>query len=213
MGGMDWGSVSIDRSRMVMIVNSKRVGNYLQLMTRAAADKMKLLPYGQGPTRSMIGALPQSRTPYAANMRPFLSPLYTPCTKPPFGQLTAIDLRSGKVIWSKPLGTARDSGPWGIPSMLPLTMGVPTLGGSLSTRSGVVFIGATIERSFRAIDVNTGKELWQARLPGGGQASPMTYWSAKSGRQFVVIAAGGAPLLGSKPSDAIIAYALPKGTK
>jgi quinoprotein glucose dehydrogenase len=92
-------------------------------------------------------------------------------------------------------------------------MGVPTLGGSLSTRSGVVFIGATIERSFRAIDVNTGKELWQARLPGGGHASPMSYWSARSGRQFVVIPAGGAPLLGSKPSDAIVAYALPKGTQ
>jgi quinoprotein glucose dehydrogenase len=213
MGGMDWGSVSIDRSRMVMIVNSNRVANYLQLMTRAAANKMDLLPYGQGPTRSMIGALPQSRTPYAANMRPFLSPLYTPCTKPPFGLLTAVDLRSGKVIWSKPLGTARDSGPLGFPSMLPITMGVPTLGGSLTTRSGVVFIGATIERAFRAIDVRTGKELWQARLPGGGQASPMTYWSAKSGRQFVVIPAGGAPLLGAKPSDAIVAYALPKGVK
>jgi len=213
MGGMDWGSVSIDRRRMVMIVNSNRVGNYLQLMTRAAADKMKLLPYGQGPVRSMIGALPQSKTPYAANMRPFLSPLYTPCTKPPFGQLTAVDLRSGKVIWSKPLGTARDSGPWGIPSLLPITMGVPTLGGSLTTRSGLVFIGATIERSFRAIDVRSGEELWSARLPGGGHASPMTYWSAKSGRQFVVIPAGGAPLLGSKPSDAIVAYALPKGVR
>jgi quinoprotein glucose dehydrogenase len=213
MGGMDWGGVSIDRSRMVMIVNSNRVGNYLQLMPRSAADKMGLQPYGEGPPRSMIGALPQSQTPYAANMRPFLSPLYAPCTKPPFGQLTAIDLRSGKVIWSKPLGTARDSGPLGIPSMLPITMGVPTLGGSLSTRSGLVFIGATIERSFRAIDVRTGKELWQARLPGGGHASPMTYWSAKSGRQFVVLAAGGAPLLGSQPSDAIVAYALPRSTK
>lgn len=61
-----------------------------------------------------------------------------------------------------------------------------------------------------AIDASTGKELWQALLPAGGQAIPMTYWSAKSGRQFVVIAAGGSLCMQSKIGDAMVAYALPK---
>ena len=87
-------------------------------------------------------------------------------------------------------------------------MGVPNIGGSFTTRSGLAFIAATAERAIRAYDVTTGQQLWKARLPGGGQATPMTYRSAKSGRQFVVIAAGGKPnmsTLGTK----IVAYALP----
>jgi quinoprotein glucose dehydrogenase len=213
LGGMDWGGVSIDRARHLMIVNSNRVANRIQLMPRKTADAQGLLPYGEGPPRSLIGALPQSNTPYAANIGPFLSPLATPCTRPPFGLLTAVDLTTGKVVWSHPLGTARDSGPLGIPSLLPIRIGLPAVGGSLATRSGLVFIAATIERSFRAFDTSTGKELWRARLPGGGNATPMTYWSSRSGRQFVVITAGGAPILSSKPSDAIVAYALPKAKR
>jgi quinoprotein glucose dehydrogenase len=211
LGGMDWGGVSIDRARHLMIVNSNNVANYIQLMPRKTADAMGLQPYGEGPPRSMIGALAQSNTPYAADVRPFLSPLYVPCTRPPYGRLTAVDLMTGKVVWSQPLGSARDSGPFGIPSLLPIRMGLMGIGGSVATRSGLVFIAATIERSFRAFDTASGRELWSARLPGGGNATPMTYWSSRSGRQFVVIAAGGAPILGSKPSDAIVAYALPKG--
>jgi quinoprotein glucose dehydrogenase len=87
-------------------------------------------------------------------------------------------------------------------------MGVPNIGGSVTTRSGLVFIGATSERTIRAYDVESGRELWQARLPGGGQATPMTYRSARSGRQFVVIAAGGKPKLGQSGAK-ILAYALP----
>jgi quinoprotein glucose dehydrogenase len=92
-------------------------------------------------------------------------------------------------------------------------MGVPNTGGSVVTRGGLAFIGASQDRGFRAYDTTTGKELWQAELPGGGNATPMTYWSAKSGRQFVVIAAGGFVYLGAKQSDAIVAYALPRRTR
>jgi quinoprotein glucose dehydrogenase len=89
-------------------------------------------------------------------------------------------------------------------------MGVPALGGSLVTRSGLLFIGATQERTFRAFDSRTGKLLWQDRLPAGSHANPMTYYSAKSGRQFVVIPASGHPLLQNKSADYLIAYALPE---
>ena len=89
-------------------------------------------------------------------------------------------------------------------------MGVPNIGGAVITASGLAFIGATQEHMFRAYDVRTGRELWKGRLPAGGNANPMTYWSTKSGRQFVVIAAGGHGGILSGYSDKLIAYALPK---
>jgi quinoprotein glucose dehydrogenase len=93
--------------------------------------------------------------------------------------------------------------------MLPFPLGTPNTGGSLITRGGLVFVAATQELTFRALDVTTGKQLWSARLPAGGQATPMSYWSNRSNRQFVVIAAGGRKKLETKPGDSIIAYALP----
>ena len=117
------------------------------------------------------------------------------------------------MIWSHPIGTGRDSGPFGIESHVPITMGVPMSGGSITTRSGLVFIGATAERTFRAFDVATGEELWQARLPAAGVATPMTFLSPVSSRQFVVIAAGGRPGMVSRLSTKIVAYALPGPTQ
>ncbi len=208
LGGIDWGGVSVDPARQIMIVNWSRMPNHTTLIPREAADKMGLKA---GPKGYMPGK-PQAQegTPFAVDTSAFLSPLEIPCIAPPYALLTAVDLRSGKVIWSEPFGTARDNGPFGIPMHLDLTMGVPAIGGSVSTRSGLVFIGASMEKTFRAIDQATGKVLWQARLPAAGHATPMTYVSPASGRQFVVIAAGGHISLGSPFGDYIIAYALPK---
>lgn len=211
LGGVDWGSVAVDKDRNLMIVTSSRVPNYDVLIPRAAADKQGIKPVGQGASTSDVsGVSPQANTLYAANILAFLSPLGAPCNEPPYGVITAVDLTTHKVVWTKPLGTARDSGPFGIPSMLPVTMGAPIAGGSLVTRGGLVFVAASQERTFRAIDVATGKELWSNRLPAGGQASPMTYLSSASGRQFVALAAGGNVALQSKTGDSIVAYALPQ---
>jgi quinoprotein glucose dehydrogenase len=211
VGGVDWGGVAIDRARQIMIVNSNRVANYDTLIPRAIADKMGIKPYQSGAHQTNIaGAGAQEGTPFAADVRPFFSFLYVPCNEPPYGMIAGVDLVSRKVIWSHPFGTARYSGPLGIPSLLPFTMGVPNQGGAVVTKSGLAFIGASQDSGFRAFDVTTGKEVWQARLPGGGNATPMTYLSPKSNRQFVVIAAGGFVYLGSRQSDAIVAYALPK---
>jgi quinoprotein glucose dehydrogenase len=90
-----------------------------------------------------------------------------------------------------------------------LTMGTPIVGGSITTRSGLVFIGGSIDRQFRALDIKTGKELWRAELPQGGHAVPASYISRKSGRQFVVIAAGGSQGMGSSTDAQLFAYALP----
>jgi quinoprotein glucose dehydrogenase len=210
VGGVDWGSVAVDPVRQLMIVNSSRVANLDKLLPRKLADAAGIRPYGNGHASNIAGAGAQAGTPYAADVRPFFSPLSVPCNKPPYGMIAAVDLVSRKLVWAKPFGTARGSGPLGIPTLLPVTMGVPNTGGSVVTRGGLAFIGASQDRGFRAYDVTTGKELWQAKLPGGGNATPMTYWSAKSGRQFVVIAAGGFVYLGAKQSDAVVAYALPR---
>jgi quinoprotein glucose dehydrogenase len=208
-GGINWGSVSVDVDRGIMIVNWMRMASRIELMTRAQARSEGFSPFdatqAQGSNQH-----PQENTPYAARPGAFLSPLGMPCTAPPWGLLTAVDLASGQVIWSEPLGSGRDSGPFGLRSHLPVTMGVPMSGGSLTTRGGLVFIGATVDSLFRAFDTATGEQLWEASLPGAGIATPMTYQSPASGRQFVVIAAGGRPQLNTRLSTRIVAYALPQ---
>lgn len=210
LGGMDWGSISVDPARGIAVTDTSRVPNYDRLITRASANREKLLPMGQGGGDNLAGASAQGNTPYAAEVRPFLSPLGTPCSQPPYGMLSAIDLHTHKLLWTRPIGTAQDSGPFGLSSMLPIPMGVPVSGGTITTASGLIFMGATQERTFRALDTQTGKELWSARLPAGGQATPMTYLSPASNRQFVVIAAGGNVALRSKPGSTIVAYAMPR---
>jgi quinoprotein glucose dehydrogenase len=102
-------------------------------------------------------------------------------------------------------GTVRDLSP--IP--LPFEMGVPNLGGPIITKGGVAFLSCTLDYYVRAYDVATGEQLWQARLPAGGQATPMSY-QGEDGRQYVLVVAGGHGSLGTRPGDAVIAYALPQ---
>lgn len=210
LGGMNWGSVSVDPSSRIMIVNSSHVINYNQLLTRAKADAMGLKPVAKPSFENVAGPVAQKGAPFAASIKPFLSPLLVPCTQPPYGLISAVDLDTRKIIWQKPFGTARDSGPLLLKTGLPVPMGVPNIGGSVMTASGLVFIGATQEHMIRAYDARTGKELWKGRLPAGGNATPVSYWSAKSGRQFIVIAAGGHGGILSGYSDQLVAFALPK---
>jgi quinoprotein glucose dehydrogenase len=209
IGGMDWGSVSLDPDRHLMIFPSSKLANYVQLITRASADERRLKPTTGGGGLD-IGVAPQMGTPYAALIAPFISPLDIPCERPPFGMLNAIDYRTGKVVWRRPLGVARDLGPLGIGFHLPFTIGTPTTGGALVTRGGLTFIGASQDRTLRAFETQSGRLLWRAvDLPASALATPMTYISPASGRQFVVVAAGGNYRLGQKISNSIVAYALP----
>lgn len=212
LGGSNWGGVSIDPDRGLMIVNSNFVANYTQMYTRAQADRMGVQPAGMGgePKPEGVGVQPQAGTPYAVKAAPFLSLLYAPCQQPPWGKISAVDLKTRKLLWSHPIGTARDTGPLGLPSMLPFRIGTPNLGGSVTTRGGLIFIGATQDKYLRAIDTQTGKVLWRTRLAAASQSTPMTYMSSASGRQFVVIASGGHAFLGTKPGDALYAFALPR---
>ena len=199
-GVIDWGSVAVDEARGVMIVNTSAMPLTVRLVPRKEADKQIVASAGNGHK----GLSPQYGTPYAVDFAPFLSPLGLPCNAPPWGQLAAVDLNTREKLWERPLGTTRDHAPLGI-----AVPGVFNLGGAVVTKGGVSFIAATIDNYLRAYDTQTGKLLWQGRLPAGGQASPMTYTSSRTGRQYVVIAAGGHQFMGTTPGDYVIAYALP----
>lgn len=209
-GAVGWGGISVDPTRGMIVVNSNHAPITTQLIPRARADAMGIEPAGTGHSRVRnYGA--QSGTPYAENNPFFLSSLGIPCQQPPFSVLTAIDANTRRKLWEIPLGTMVDSGPLGLRSHLPITMGVPSAGGSLVTAGGLIFIGATQEAAFRAISLATGHELWKARLPAGGHASPMSYRSDTSGRQYVLITAAGRADFNNGASTAyLMAYALPK---
>jgi quinoprotein glucose dehydrogenase len=149
---------------------------------------------------------PMNGTPYAVVRGPLLSPLGAPCNAPPWGTLTALDLNAGKILWEVPLGSSRDQAPWPI-WWLQGDVGAPNLGGSIVTAGGLLFIGATTEKTFRAFDAENGRVIWSTRLPYTANATPLTYRLDVQGRQFVVIASGGHGW--SEPGDALIAFALP----
>ncbi|WP_145205861.1 membrane-bound PQQ-dependent dehydrogenase, glucose/quinate/shikimate family [Sphingobium sp. B2] len=213
-GGTDWGGVAVDPARGVIVANYNDMPNYVRLVPRAEANKRGWAPRDQA--HGKIGGAegagdPQANTPYAINVNagwrlPFTGML---CKQPPYGGIRAIDMATGKTIWDRPLGTARTNGPFGIPSMLPLTIGTPNNGGSVVTAGGVIFIAAATDNLIRAIDMRTGKTLWQDVLPGGGQATPMVYQGA-DGREYLVIMAGGHHFMETPVSDALVAYALPR---
>jgi quinoprotein glucose dehydrogenase len=212
LGGHNWGSVAVDPVRGIALVNSSHVVTYSQLIPRALAEAMGLEAVAKPSFENVAGPAAQAGTPYAVSVAPFLSPLVAPCTQPPYGMISAVDLNTRELLWQRPFGTMRDSGPLLLSTGLPIPMGVPNIGGGVVTASGLAFIGATQEHMLRAYDLQSGHELWKARLPAGGNANPMSYWSQQSGRQFVVIAAGGHAGIQSGYSNRLIAYALPQGT-
>jgi quinoprotein glucose dehydrogenase len=223
-GAIDWGSVSIDPRRMLMIVNSTGMPYVQILYTREDADKLGFRLWGTEDKRpgaksktdessTMVSAgadikgaaYPLLGTPYGISSNPFLSPLGFPCHQPPWGELTAIDLEKREVLWKRPLGTTDGHAPLG----LVFPTGVFNIGGTAVTRSGLTFVAGTIDNYLRAFDTETGAELWRGSLPAGGQAGPMTFVSPVTNSQYVVIPAGGHISMGTDIGDAVVAFRLP----
>lgn len=197
-GGTNWGGLSFDAARNVAFVNTSSVMHLVTLIPAKDIDAMRKAHPNQEISRNR-GA------PFGMWRRTVMSPWGLPCNPPPWGQLHAIDMRDGKILWSVPLGTSEDLAPFSQYFMR--HTGIPNFGGPISTDSGLVFIGAAMDNYLRAFDTRSGAELWKGRLPAGGQATPMTYmWK---GRQYVVIAAGGHEKAGTKHGDQLIAFALP----
>jgi quinoprotein glucose dehydrogenase len=197
-GGSNWGSVSFDPTRQLVIANTNRLPFVVQLIPR---DDLKATYESKRFPDSEFAR--QTGTPYGMRRELIKSPIGVPCTAPPWGTLSAVNLTTGKIQWQVPLGTSRDLAPWPVWFI----DGVPNMGGSIVTAAGLVFIAAATDNFLRAFDVETGAELWRGRLPAGGQATPMTYM--QDGRQYIVIASGGHGGMGSTKGDYVVAFALP----
>jgi quinoprotein glucose dehydrogenase len=117
----------------------------------------------------------------------------------------AIDMAKGEIRWRRPLGTMAE-----ISAALDRDdLGSISLGGTIVTAGGLTFVGGTLDRRFRAFDTATGALLWSTELPASAHATPMTFEA--NGRQYVVIAAGGASHISEeRQSDTIMAFALPE---
>lgn len=203
LGGMNWGGVAVDRRRDILVVNDIRL-----------ATIMRLVPHDQ-----LAGKLqadfshanyelhPQEGTPYGVELKSFFSFLGLPCEQPPWGMITGIDLKSRRILWQIPAGTTSEElgAETGIYAGLP--MGMPTLSAATVTATGLAFYAGAMDAYIRAWDTETGAELWKADLPVGSQATPMSYVSPKTNRQYVVVVAGGSPH-SERIGDYVIAYAL-----
>ncbi len=201
-GGGNWGGGAYDPVSGILVVNSTRVPGAIRLIPASETEDR-----AGGPALAEGGfVFPQSGARYQAETVFIRSPLGAPCTAPPWGGLTAIDMHSGTIKWDVALGSIHRMLP--VPLPFKWNLGTPVAGGPIITAGGLVFVASTLDRLFRAFDLETGAELWQAELPANGNATPMTYKA--DGRQFVVLAAGGHTLYGPELSDHLIAYALPK---
>jgi len=195
LGGMTWSGYAFDPQQGLLIVNTNNLPSRVKLIPRA---KVKFNnddgDYG-----------PQTGSPYGMIRRFLQSPSDLPCIAPPWGTLAAVDMTEGKIRWQVPLGSMQNfGGPHD-----PIPPGSINLGGPIVTAGGLVFIAGTTDPYIRAFDIETGKELWKARLPASGNATPITYVSS-TGKQYLVIAAGGHPKIPEEPlSDAVVAFTLP----
>ncbi len=143
-----------------------------------------------------------------------------PCFEPPFSQIGAMDLNTRQLLWKRPIGSMKQSGPFGIQSGLGFMVGTPLTGGTMTTRGGLAFHGGTMDATLRAFDIRTGKVKWQTDLPESAQATPMSY-VGKNGKQYVLItvptpswsyAIAGVQRTGPPDPEGgyVIAYALPE---
>jgi quinoprotein glucose dehydrogenase len=204
IGGAHWGGVAIDPVRQIAVVPVNRIAAMVQLLpredldlARAKAEERRL---GDDYEYNMMHG-----TPYVMRRRILLAPSRLPCTPPPFGSLVAVDLRTGTLRWSVPLGSLSALLPKELTDKVTPEWGSPNLGGPIVTAGGLVFIGASLDRALHAFDIDTGREIWTGPLPASGKATPMSYQLA-SGEQLVAIAAGGGGAWGE--GDQVVAFRL-----
>ncbi|WP_386350847.1 glucose/quinate/shikimate family membrane-bound PQQ-dependent dehydrogenase [Xanthomonas campestris] len=205
-GGINWGGVSVDLQRGIMVMNSNRLPYTEHVYPRTVMNELGVVSVFNGSSKTK-GYMAQEGLAYGARKEPWMSPLNTPCVAPPWGYISGVDLRTQQVIWRRPLGTGYDQGPMGIPSKTKFEIGTPNNSGSLATAGGVTFIGASLDNFIRGFDTRTGKQVWETRVPAGPQAAPLSY--TIDGKQYIVAAVGGHDRMETKSGDSVIAWALP----
>ena len=196
-GGINWSGFAWDAKHERVIVAVSNLPVRLQLIP---ADQFA--KGNRGSFRAEVAE--QTGAPYAIARAPLRAPSGAPCGPPPWGELVAIDLAGGKIVWRQPLGRMEEP----FPNLPKSAAGSVILGGPIVTAGGLIFVGGTMDRRFRALSADTGKELWSTALPASAHALPITYEAG--GRQFVVIAAGAnAHIDEEQRGDALVAFALP----
>lgn len=199
-GGANWGGGGYDPNSKVMVVPTSRVPMVIQLL-----PAQETTDTGEGTGESLMEMkFPVAKSDYHYKVGPLMSPLGAPCATPPWAALSALNLATGEIIWEAPLGDVGKM--MGAPFSLEL--GTPGAGGPLVTAGGLVFIGYTLDDTFRAFDLATGEELWQHDLPAAGTAIPVSY--EVDGEQYVVIPAGGHTMYQSTLGDSVMAFRLPR---
>lgn len=191
LGGGNWSGLSYHPAKGLVFANIMNLGQVARMEAR---------------TDKKTGAVTYGRTtPWRRTIGRFWNPdTRVPCSAPPFGELVAVDVSRGAIVWRVPLGVFEELEAKGFGRT-----GTPNIGGTITTAGGLVFVGGTIDRRFRAFDAETGALLWETRLDASAHATPMTFRGA-DGRQYVVVAAGGDGLLQSPPGPLVVAFALPK---
>ena len=172
-GGFNWGSISVDEANNLMIVNPLYMANQLTLIPR---DQLP-----EGVLGSQLG------TPYSHRTQRFMSPLHVPCMQPPYGTIGVVDLETKELLWQKPIGTAKETGPLNIPTRLPLTVGTPQTGGTVTTAGGLIFSAGAFDNTVRATGLFDGRELWREPIPFTAQGTPMTYLSPEGKQTLIVV--------------------------
>ncbi len=202
VGGAHWGGVAWHPGRRVVVVPVNRIAAEVQLLPR---DSVDLRTLAEESDRLGLGYEYNAMwgTPYIMRRRLLRAPSGLPCSPPPFGTLVAVDVDSGEQVWEVPLGSVQALVPEGME--LPPGWGSIGLGGPIVTAGGVIFIGASLDRSLKAYDVATGEELWRGELPASARATPMTY-QLEDGTQYVAVAAGGGDVFGD--GDAVVVWKL-----
>ncbi|WP_455274064.1 membrane-bound PQQ-dependent dehydrogenase, glucose/quinate/shikimate family [Rhizobium herbae] len=207
LGGFNWGGVSVDVPNNRVFMNDIRVPSVFALVRRKDYPEFAKSAHTDATGH---GATPQEGTPYGMATEMWTSLLRVPCTQPPFGTITAVDLNTRKIAWQVPAGTAEQLGPLKLKLRLPMAMGLPTYAGTSATAGGLVFFAGFQDYYIRAYDAENGAELWKYPLPVGASATPMTYISPKTGKQYVLVSVGGAPY--SKDiGDYLFAFSLRSG--
>jgi quinoprotein glucose dehydrogenase len=197
VGGVEWGGGALDPTTNTYVVNSDSVVQIYTLIPRGEADKIL-----QGKLRAAGGISAQQGSAYAFKLENFLNMWGMPCWEPPYGTLSSYDLNTGKLNWKKPFGQVQK---WGF--YMPESWGSVTIGAPVITKTGLVFIGASMDSRVRAIDLKTGDVLWKHIVHAPAVAQPVTYMY--KGKQYVVFAAGGNGILTPRLSDQLVAFALP----
>ena len=196
LGGPNWGGPSYNPNSDVFIVNVQNMAQF-----RPAGPVTPIFG-GPRPSRRRVAAEPGAPITQSGFAYRIDADTMLPCTPTPWGELVAVDISKGEILWRAPLGT--------IPGLkTDVATGARNLGGNIQTAGGLVFIGATNDRTFRAYDARTGEEKWSVELDASAHTTPITFMG-KDGKQYVVVTgAGGTAVAARRMSDTLNAFVLP----